>query len=140
MLSIMKTSADVGIYNVAYKVLENITFFPSMLVGLVFPIMAQSIFHDRARFEDISNKTFKVFAVLVVPQAAGGPDPARRYRIWCDPSFGPFLSETLGAVVVESGRYRGVLNGVKQRHLRLYRAYAAAQRAVFGKRYKNSRR
>jgi sarcosine oxidase subunit gamma len=40
-------------------------------------------------------------AVLVVPQAAG--TGGRRYRIWCDPTFGPYLSEALGAVVVESG-------------------------------------
>jgi sarcosine oxidase subunit gamma len=43
-------------------------------------------------------------AVLVVPQVMHeGPDPDRRYRIWCDPSFGPFLSEILGSVVVEGG-------------------------------------
>jgi len=40
-------------------------------------------------------------AVLVVPQAE--PSGGRRYRIWCDPTFGPYLSEALGAVVVESG-------------------------------------
>jgi sarcosine oxidase subunit gamma len=40
-------------------------------------------------------------AVLVVPHAAGTGE--RRYRIWCDPSFGPYLSEALGAVVVEGG-------------------------------------
>jgi sarcosine oxidase subunit gamma len=43
-------------------------------------------------------------AVLVVPQVMHeGPNPERWYRIWCDPSFGPWLSETLGAVVVECG-------------------------------------
>jgi sarcosine oxidase, subunit gamma len=57
-------------------------------------------------------------AVLVVPQRRadaqgrpaehGGPaehpEPAERlYRIWCDPTFGPFLSESLGAVVSECG-------------------------------------
>ena len=51
-------------------------------------------------------------AVLVVPQAAvARPDAAdgsggaveRRYRIWCDPTFGPYLSESLGAVVNECG-------------------------------------
>ena len=77
-------------------------------------------------------------AVLVVPQGArdgaGAPDaaaaqkagardarrgaaggaaqlgtPDREYRIWCDPSFGPYLAEALGAVVVEcGGRYTGV--------------------------------
>jgi sarcosine oxidase subunit gamma len=62
-------------------------------------------------------------AVLVVPQsvAGGGGEAAerdtaarrdtagRRYRIWCDPTFGPYLGESLGTVVIEcGGRYRGV--------------------------------
>ena len=62
-------------------------------------------------------------AVLVVPQnepgerrgpaergdAVGRGDAAgRRYRIWCDPTFGPYMSESLRAVVIESGgSYRG---------------------------------
>jgi sarcosine oxidase, subunit gamma len=50
-------------------------------------------------------------AVLVVPQrradSQGGP--ALRYRIWCDPTFGPYLGESLGAVVNEcGGSYTGV--------------------------------
>ena len=57
-------------------------------------------------------------AVLVVPQSvpAGRGVPAgdggaaeRHYRIWCDPTFGPYLGESLGAVVIEcGGSYRGV--------------------------------
>ena len=44
-------------------------------------------------------------AVLVVPQS----EAERRYRIWCDPTFGPYMSESLGAVVSEcGGRYTGV--------------------------------
>jgi sarcosine oxidase subunit gamma len=39
-------------------------------------------------------------AVLVVPEAGTAE---RRYRIWCDPTFGPYLSESLGAVVGECG-------------------------------------
>jgi sarcosine oxidase subunit gamma len=40
-------------------------------------------------------------AVLVVPQATA--DGHRCYRIWCDPTFGVYLGETLGALVRESG-------------------------------------
>jgi sarcosine oxidase subunit gamma len=41
-------------------------------------------------------------AVLVVPQGD-------QYRIWCDPTFGPYLGESLGTVVIEcGGRYTGV--------------------------------
>jgi sarcosine oxidase, subunit gamma len=43
-------------------------------------------------------------AVLVVPSTF-----EREYRIWCDPTFGPYLGEALGAVVIEcGGRYTGV--------------------------------
>jgi sarcosine oxidase, subunit gamma len=50
-------------------------------------------------------------AVLVVPQEAdtAGRDAARRYRIWCDPTFGPFLGEAVGGVVVDCG---GTLRGL----------------------------
>ena len=57
-------------------------------------------------------------AVLVVPQsvpdgrgvpAGDGGAAERQYRIWCDPTFGPYLGESLGAVVIEcGGSYRGV--------------------------------
>ena len=39
-------------------------------------------------------------AVLVVPRDAGG---ARSYTIWCDPSYGPYLSATLRSLVTEYG-------------------------------------
>ena len=57
-------------------------------------------------------------AVLVVPQNGPGEPGAaaerrdageRQYRIWCDPSFGRYLGESLGAVVIEcGGRTTGV--------------------------------
>ncbi|MHB8720877.1 MAG: hypothetical protein ACYDAH_05665 [Steroidobacteraceae bacterium] len=57
-------------------------------------------------------------AVLVVPQRAAGDRGAaagrpgaeqRQYRIWCDPTFGPYLGASLGEVVIEcGGRYTGV--------------------------------
>lgn len=70
-LSVMKTSAEVGIYNAAYKIIENITFFPTMIIGLIFPIMSRNIFSDKIRFKDISNKTFKVFWILTIPLIVG---------------------------------------------------------------------
>jgi len=39
-------------------------------------------------------------AVLVVPQ---GTDIERRYRMWCDPTFAPSLSENLAVVVADCG-------------------------------------
>jgi hypothetical protein len=42
-------------------------------------------------------------AVLVVPQAH---EAARRYRIWCDPSFGQYLWSALEHIVGEAGGER----------------------------------
>jgi sarcosine oxidase subunit gamma len=39
-------------------------------------------------------------AVLVIPQVIQG---ARQFKIWCDPTFGTYLAECVGTVVVESG-------------------------------------
>ena len=39
-------------------------------------------------------------AVLVVPQAAAD---GRQYRIWCDPTYGPYLGNTLRGVIEECG-------------------------------------
>jgi sarcosine oxidase subunit gamma len=39
-------------------------------------------------------------SVLVVPQAAQG---APLYRIWCDPTFGAYLGESVGTVVAGCG-------------------------------------
>lgn len=71
LLSLMKSSAEVGIYNAAYKVIENITFFPAMIIGLIFPIMSRDIFSDEKRFREISNKTLKVFWIFVLPLVIG---------------------------------------------------------------------
>lgn len=71
LLSVMKSSADVGIYNAAYKVLENLTFFPAMIIGLILPIMSNTIMHEKRRFEDISNKTFKFFILVTIPLVIG---------------------------------------------------------------------
>ena len=39
-------------------------------------------------------------AVLVLPEAGEG---GRRYRIWCDPSFGEYLDHELGVIVGAAG-------------------------------------
>lgn len=71
MLSLIKTNADVGIYNAAYKVIENITFFPAMIAGLILPLMSRYIFTEREKFVEIADKTFKVLLILIAPVVVG---------------------------------------------------------------------
>lgn len=71
LLSILKTSTDVGLYNAAYKVIENITFFPAMIIGLIFPLLSKHVFSDKKEFSRITNETLKVFVILLVPLVVG---------------------------------------------------------------------
>ncbi len=71
LLSVMQSNAHVGIYNVAYKIMENLIFFPAMLAGLILPLLSRFIFTDRRQFEEIANKTFKVFLLIVTPLIIG---------------------------------------------------------------------
>ena len=50
MLSFMKDQIDVGIYGLAYKILENLIFFPAMFVGLIMPLLSKHAFSNRSKF------------------------------------------------------------------------------------------
>lgn len=71
LLSLFQTSADVGVYNVAYKIIENLVFFPAMLAGLILPLLARYFLSDKKKFLEIANKTFKVFVIIVLPVVLG---------------------------------------------------------------------
>lgn len=69
-LSLIKGEEAVGYFGAAYKVLENVIFFPAMLVGLVMPIMSRAAKEDMEKFKDIISKVTKVLIVLLAPLAA----------------------------------------------------------------------
>jgi O-antigen/teichoic acid export membrane protein len=71
LLSVLKTNHDVGVYNAAYKVIENLSFFPSMIIGLIFPILSYNVFSDKKHFFYLADETFKVFLILVIPIIVG---------------------------------------------------------------------
>ncbi|MCA9365075.1 MAG: flippase [Candidatus Moranbacteria bacterium] len=71
ILSFMKTSTEVGLYNAAYKIIDTLVFFPAMVVGLVLPLLSRHIFTNKEKFEEIGNKTIKIFAVCTIPLMIG---------------------------------------------------------------------
>lgn len=70
-LSVMKSNQDVGVYGLSYKILENLIFFPAMLVGLTMPIMSKNIFSNKKRFESIVQRTLNFLLIAVVPMIIG---------------------------------------------------------------------
>ena len=87
LLSVMKGSSAVGTYSVAYKVMENLTFFPAMLAGLILPLLSRALSSDRNQFREIADTTFRVFSIIALPIVLGGV----------------FFSENIIAIVSGSG-------------------------------------
>jgi len=72
ILSFLKSSSDVGIYNVAYKIIENIIFFPAMFVGLVMPLLSRYFVSDLPGFKKVFQKSFDFLNIISVPLIFGG--------------------------------------------------------------------
>ena len=71
ILSLLQPAAHVGVYNVAYKIMENLIFFPAMLVGLILPLLSRAHDVDEHQFREIAEKTAKVFIAIVLPIVIG---------------------------------------------------------------------
>ncbi len=71
-LSFMKPQADVGVYGVAYRVLESLIFFPAIFSGIMMPILSQDAASNMARFREVFKKSFRVIAIFAFPIVGGG--------------------------------------------------------------------
>jgi len=67
----MKPAMDVGIYNLAYKFLESLLFFPAMFVGLIMPLMSEYAFSAREKFKQITQKTLDILLIFIIPMIIG---------------------------------------------------------------------
>jgi O-antigen/teichoic acid export membrane protein len=61
MLGYMRGDVEVGVYNVAYKIMEGIFFIPSMIMLVFYPKLVKS-----AMFEDIFRKLLVILGVIGV--------------------------------------------------------------------------
>ena len=66
MLSVMKPASDVGIYSVAYKVLEAVIFLPAIYIGLVMPIFSKYAVSNRAKFIETFQTAFDVISIFAL--------------------------------------------------------------------------
>jgi O-antigen/teichoic acid export membrane protein len=73
LLSFLKPDSpgDVGIYQAAYKIIDNLSFFPGMIVGLATPMFAFNFVENKIKFKRLVNQTFRIFSALVIPLIVG---------------------------------------------------------------------
>jgi len=62
---------DVGIYGIAYKILEALIFFPAMFTGLIMPLLSKYAFSNREEFKKIFQKTLDALIIFVIPLMIG---------------------------------------------------------------------
>lgn len=67
MLSLLKTTTDVGIYGPPYKVLEMLMLLPSMFMGNVFPIISLYIHTKDGRLSGAIQKSFDFLLIMAIP-------------------------------------------------------------------------
>lgn len=63
--------SDVGIYGIAYKILEGLIFFPAMFVGLIMPLLSGSAFVEPEKFKQVFQKALDVLVLFIVPLIIG---------------------------------------------------------------------
>lgn len=62
---------EVGLYNAAYRLLENLIAFPAMFVGVLMPQLSQSALTDKSTFIRMFQGAFEVIAIIAFPLMVG---------------------------------------------------------------------
>ncbi|MFA5133390.1 MAG: flippase [Patescibacteria group bacterium] len=72
ILSVYKTQGEVGLYGAPYKLIDAITTFAMMFMGLVLPLLASAwAKQDKERFAKVFQKTFNLLIIIIIPMVVG---------------------------------------------------------------------
>ncbi len=72
LLSLLKPPADVGIYGVAYRVLEGLIFFPAIFAGILMPILSKEATENLTQFKKTFEKSVRVILIFAAPLTGAG--------------------------------------------------------------------
>lgn len=71
MISLYHSEAEVGIYSLAYKVLENTIFFPAVFMGLVTPLLTKYVRKNKKKFQEVFQSSLDFIFISLVPVVVG---------------------------------------------------------------------
>lgn len=72
VLSLSRTVEEVGLYGAAYRVVDVLTYFPVLFMGLVLPLLSGAwAIGDKERFSRLYQKSFYALALLALPLVSG---------------------------------------------------------------------
>ena len=131
LLSLFQDSEAVGIYNLAYKVLEQLIFLPAMFIGVLTPIMTRLYTENKTRFKRITEEAAKMILLAILPIVIGGWFLRKHIILLLGGSqytaAADALAPLLGAVaLIYIGTLLGALVIITERQRRAVRVYAGA--------------
>jgi O-antigen/teichoic acid export membrane protein len=72
ILSLVKSSGEVGLYGAAYRIIEVLTTLPFMFAGIILPILTSSWLENKKEyFSLVLQKSFDLMAIFAIPLIAG---------------------------------------------------------------------
>lgn len=72
ILSLVKSQSDVGIYGVAYKMIDVLITIPFMFAGIILPIITVNwVKQNKKYFEKIMQRSFDLMVILLAPIIIG---------------------------------------------------------------------
>lgn len=72
LLSLYKSQEEVGLYGAPYKLIDALTMFAMLFMGLILPLLAAArAKKETARFAHIFQKTFNLLIIFIVPMLVG---------------------------------------------------------------------
>ncbi|MFA6919334.1 MAG: flippase [Patescibacteria group bacterium] len=71
VMSFVRPQNEVGIYGAAYKVIEILTQFPYLFLGLLLPVFTSLLVVSLESFKKVFQKTFDFMAIITFPMVLG---------------------------------------------------------------------
>ena len=83
ILSLFKSSSEVGLYGAAYRVIDVLTTVPFMFAGIILPILTAAwLENNKETFKNVLQKSFDFMALIAIPLIFGSQllaEPVMRY-------------------------------------------------------------
>ncbi len=138
-LSLFRSTEEVGLYGLAYRVVDVLTQLPVIFMGILLPsLVSDWAKQDRAAFAVHLNRAFAFFSLLGFPLVAGGLVVGTSLAVFMGgeafTGAGPILSLLLIALlgIFFGGMYGHAIVAVEKQRMMLWGYGAAALVATIG--------
>jgi O-antigen/teichoic acid export membrane protein len=128
LLSLFRSQTEVGLYGVAYRVIDILTVIPMMFMGLLLPSLTLAWTNgDHEQFRQRLSRAFDLFMIFVIPVIAGAQivgveliqliagtgydESGEILKILSLALFGVFVGTLFGHLIVALNKQRAMIFG-----------------------------